>query len=1125
MFNKHVEAAVADLSIDLHDEFDWKVGSLRTFDFPLNVTSLAVDPVASLLAAGTTNGDIYIFGRPGVYCKISIPQGTEIRFLQFSVPSYRILCLDGNNQLHVYSLLEFGKPKLVHSARFDQINSITLSPSHTHVFLATQNGNVKTYDLTCLRKSPYIIPNLWTLYEDKMAADGIPALAPPSSPNAIDTVIHPRNLDLVFVAYEGGVILTDLTARTTIRAYELVLNPGAPGGSGYGAHDILTHRRMMVTCLAIHSSGHIMSVGYADGSIAFWAVEDDTKPLLVRTLDTVDVNLVDSDRLDSHMSGHGKTAARMNDREPIFKLSWSSFPNSSDPRSGETVLTVLGGIDSKKPPGLTVLSFPAFNPPEPPADAPVPQGSLHPFFRQAMCDSLVPKKSFYYETQGVVQDYLLIPRSSPHFNGSYDPYSFLLITERNRMRTVEAYQFPPPGFIQTAPSVPEAAEEQKDVDAQVETEVHSAGLLSPPPPPPLPKSPRHLNHTPMPYRIPVALLGGHAGILGGKLFIVSNDIYNDFVQKPSADDLFHLSLKGGNALADITKSNELKLSKYQPHRMLMTFNQDLSVEFFDISTQLLIPSSGDSVEQEWPEHLPGLSISPRELLDDPEFVEVLSSPVDNISVISAQIAPEGLECAIALSSGDLLVYHPASNRNNPGTSKVVNDAQITLLTHVNPQIGRRLAPYFAFTPMRGPVETFALADTGFLAVSYQDGSLFIIDLRGPRVIFTKTEKKSKRVSMMPQPHLPSGQSHGPDVVKSLTWTISPLDKDPRLAVRLIALHQSGHGDIYTLNYSGNPVVWNVAEESTSCKGMPDPVAGATFVFDANNGAPWRANRARLAASFKGTTPSGATPNASMCLMLTVGAKGARCSFGLNGEKVGKVEWGSKHGTVQTAQMVEHAESRALIVQTDRHDGLIYSIPHLERIHTVQLPPISSLPLSIDETGDFIAWSVSPKHSAYGVVDSATYGTFFDIRRAYTLPDIDFTAGKGAIPPQPQPVSLGPPSVLSAWFSFNQTKTGDQIDELLGGPDRPIAMAEKATAGAGGPGVADGIASTAAGFAASAAAVQASIYNKLSSAMNERGQLLGDLEERFSSLEEGSRSMVTQAKRLAAQQSAKTWFGF
>ena len=135
----------------------------------------------------------------------------------------------------------------------------------------------------------------------------------------------------------------------------------------------------------------------------------------------------------------------------------------------------------------------------------------------------------------------------------------------------------------------------------------------------------------------------------------------------------------------------------------------------------------------------------------------------------------------------------------------------------------------------------------------------------------------------------------------------------------------------------------------------------------------------------------------------------------------------------------------MVVQTDRHNMLVYSIPHLEYLHTVQLPSASlcvifffsitestvissstNRPLTIDASGDFIAWSTDPVSK---LVNSATYGTFFNFRRANTLPDVDFSTSRGRIPSQPQPVSLGPTSFLGSWFSFNQTKTGDQIDDL------------------------------------------------------------------------------------------------
>ncbi|KAF8910138.1 lethal giant larvae like, C-terminal-domain-containing protein [Gymnopilus junonius] len=1129
MFSRHNELVLPDLSTDLADEHDWKVGALRTLDFPMNTTAIAVEPVAGLLAAGTADGSIHIFGRPGVHCKITLPDPAEVRLLQFSVSTYNIVCLDGKNQMHIYNLLEFGRPKLVSSARYDQTNSITLSPSHTHVFVATQNGDIKTYDLTCLRKSPYNTPNLWKLYEEKMVASGVPSLVHFAPTNAVDCVIHPRNLDLMLVAYSGGVVLTGLTERSTIRAYELVLTPGAPGGARHG--DILTHRRMMVTSIAAHPSGHFFVVGHADGSIAFWAVEDDNKPLLVRTLDAVDVNLVDASALDQEASGPL--------REPIFKLSWSSFPNSSDPRGGDTVLTVLGGLNSDNPPGLTVFLLPAFNPTEPPSEPAAPPDSLHPFFRSAMRESLTPKKTFFYGTFGVVQDYLLIPRSSPHFSGNFDPYAILLIIESDNMRTVESYQFPPPGFIQQS-AQPHSMEdvEQDEKDEEMPNSANS-GMLSPPPPPPLPKSPRHLNNAPLQFRMPVPLLCGSSGILGGQLIKLDNEIYQDFVKKSGNDHT--LDFKGGQAYADIDKMNELKLSKYQPHRIVVTHNRDLSVRFFDISTQLLIPSpTTDLVEHEWPEPLPALNVHLDELFDDAELVEYISCPPDKIAIQSVQVATDALECAIALKSGEIVVCHPAFNRPVTSSPKVLSDTEIILLDHLEPLLGSRLTPSFIFAPGKGPVETYALSDVGFLAASYKDGSLFVIDMRGPKIIFSQLmDKKSKRASILPQGHISLSSSHGsgPDVVKSLAWTISPLENDPQLRVRLIAARQSGEADIYTLSASGNPMSWGISGEPVASKAIPDPLPDGIFVLDIK-GARCKADRTHLSATFKNTPatslPTGGLGSAGnrnsntqrQNILITVGAKGARSTANLNGDKVGKVEWGNKVGGVSGVQVVDHLDSRALVVQTDRHDALIYTLPHLEYICTLQLSPITSLPLSIDESGDYLAWALSPQARTSGVIHSATYGTLFDIRRAYTLPDIDFASSRGPVPPQPQPVSLGPPSVLGYWFSFNQTKTGEQIDALLGGPDRPIPeKKEVESSDATGPGLAGSASGAASNLVAGAAAVQANLYNRLASALNERGQMLGDLEERFNSLEEGSRSMVAQAKRLATQSAAKSWFGF
>ena len=84
---------------------------------------------------------------------------------------------------------------------------------------------------------------------------------------------------------------------------------------------------------------------------------------------------------------------------------------------------------------------------------------------------------------------------------------------------------------------------------------------------------------------------------------------------------------------------------------------------------------------------------------------------------------------------------------------------------------------------------------------------------------------------------------------------------------------------------------------------------------------------------------------------------------------------------------------------------------------------------MDETGDYIEWIRHP----CGLVHTEKYGTLFNVRRSgpYEAPQVDFTYGRGVVPPQPQPVSIGPPSLLNSVWGYIATQgmTGDQVDIL------------------------------------------------------------------------------------------------
>lgn len=144
----------------------------------------------------------------------------------------------------------------------------------------------------------------------------------------------------------------------------------------------------------------------------------------------------------------------------------------------------------------------------------------------------------------------------------------------------------------------------------------------------------------------------------------------------------------------------------------------------------------------------------------------------------------------------------------------------------------------------------------------------------------------------------SGQRYSDADYTLILVSLTPF-LDPQLAVRLIAAHQSGHAEIYTLSHSGSPVSWSVSSESVPCKAMSDPTPESIYIMDRRTGARWKADRARLSSSLKGSSAE------AQCFLVTVGAKGARSTLNINGEKIGKVEWGNKVGTALSSQIVEH----------------------------------------------------------------------------------------------------------------------------------------------------------------------------------------------------------------------------
>ena len=307
--------------------------------------------------------------------------------------------------------------------------------------------------------------------------------------------------------------------------------------------------------MSVHPTGHFFAVGHVDGSIAFWAVEDDEQPLMVRTLDEVDVHKVDGEKLEQYLpddeDGPKPPSKHHEPREPIFKLAWSGYPNSYDPRGGHTSLVILGGQFGHDPPGINVLWLSAFNPPAPPS--PATNQLLHPFFRDAMRESLDPQNAYFYRTPSLAQDFLLMPRDSPHFAGAWNPTTILMLFgDGENVRAIEARQFPPLELLayaqETSGSAGQAGETEGD-DRDALSQGLAATLQS-----------MTVNEEPKKLNLPSSLWSGSDAIVDASLFSLDRIAY-ETLSRSSEHGLDDLPLEGGISVPDENIAGMIKYAK------------------------------------------------------------------------------------------------------------------------------------------------------------------------------------------------------------------------------------------------------------------------------------------------------------------------------------------------------------------------------------------------------------------------------------------------------------------------------------------------------------------------------------------------------------------------------------
>ena len=194
MFKSKVAALPPDTDFtnNLRETSFYKYGHLRALGLAGEVTSLAVDPILSLFAVGTSSGHVLCFGSTAFQFTLPISPTTSttpaqpIKFLAFHPGHHRIVAVDGGNTLHTFSLAHMSDhpnpithpPLPTKEGSYTMYGTVTAidmpSPSLTHMFFTMKDGSTLAWDLSRHVLGNWKIGNCWGEFEDRMMRSGIP---------------------------------------------------------------------------------------------------------------------------------------------------------------------------------------------------------------------------------------------------------------------------------------------------------------------------------------------------------------------------------------------------------------------------------------------------------------------------------------------------------------------------------------------------------------------------------------------------------------------------------------------------------------------------------------------------------------------------------------------------------------------------------------------------------------------------------------------------------------------------------------------------------------------------------------------------------------------------------------
>lgn len=888
----------AGLSADL-----FVIDDLARYGINSQISALAYDPVQSLLAVGTRSsqfgpGQIYVFGQKRICVTLQLPpRGASVHTLQFCAD--KLVCLDSKHDVSVFSL----EAKMILSSHSPPgvVTALCTDPMLDYALIGMQTGDVLAYDLDRESLTAFKIPNLWREVDPRARVSPIVCLQ-----------LHPKDIGTLLIGYSHGACIYSFKANKALKFYQYEVPRGAPGGDGNPSM-VNTVRRPKLTQATWHPSGTFVMTGHEDSSIVFWDVLKDGRMLMART------------RTDSGVAtpgAGGRPGADPTDtlavKEPIFRVAWCANGQNPD----DTGILIAGGASTQAPTkGLCFLEL-----------------GPTPIYATSGWDALAahfdsPKRQRILLTPpgAEVVDFCLIPKTSPHFAGAYDPIAVIALLSSGELLTLS---FP-------------------------------SGI---------PISPTNQLHPGLTFVHPFL-----------QKFNVSAMDRTRWLGMTETRQQGPLILKGG-------AEGAYPMKRYENRNIVQAAHADGSVRLWDVG-------HGDEIEND------------RVLQVD---VVRAVGRFDRVEVTEMSLAGATGELAVGLQTGELVIFRWARNRNagkEPPSEQQNRAGQLTDVTgRVEASLTEGLLPFTLLDQQDGPVTAIKMSDVGFVAAGYEGGTVVVLDLRGPAVIFTASVQDFSRGDK----HGPLRRRHSapkPDFATHMEFSVMTLEGEEWSS---ILLHVGTHtGTLATLKIvpdaSGRYSAQHVGSVALDGKVIH------LHPINADSGKPAHASQHAVAALRSGARTNGALVAATptgLHVSRPPTSRGAHRSF--------------DSFFCDAAGVCRYQDAgHAAVTLSGDGAARAFSIPGLKELACVRVDAA----LDVRRLADA---AVTPSGAVVGPAGPSELAlvSVFGTGEALARPGRDALFNPAAlIPPRP---TIG----AVAWVTGTQYVTPSDMDTLIGGPERP-----------------------------------------------------------------------------------------